>query len=306
MELSKKLSDSWNALYHRMRKQDEVQEVKAKTEQPFPTIGIIGAIAGDCFGAAYEFHPVKSVDFDLYKGPRFTDDTVMTLAVAKWLTIDQKHTHEILVECMKEFGRKYMSAGYGQRFLRWVISRKTEPYNSYGNGSAMRVSPCGFYAKTLDEALELAKISAEVTHNHPEGIKGAQSIAACIFLARQGKSKEQIRNYIEENFEGYNLHRALDEIRPDYSFWEICQKSVPESIISYLEADSYTAAIRNAISLGGDADTMACMAGGIAIATKGMEMPEDLAYYIYKNVLDDYLRQVLDEFNQYLKDNERA
>ena len=207
---------------------------------------------------------------------------------------------------MKEFGRKYMSAGYGQRFLRWVICRKTEPYNSYGNGSAMRVSPCGFYAKTLDEALELAKISAEVTHNHPEGIKGAQSIAACIFLARQGKSKEQIRNYIEENFEGYNLHRTLDEIRPDYSFWEICQKSVPESIISYLEADSYTAAIRNAISLGGDADTMACMAGGIAIATKGMEMPEDLAYYIYKNVLDDYLRQVLDEFNQYLKDNERA
>ena len=192
MGLSKKLSDSWNALYHRMRKQDEVQEVKAKTEQPFPTIGIIGAIAGDCFGAAYEFHPVKSVDFDLYKGPRFTDDTVMTLAVAKWLTIDQKHTHEILVECMKEFGRKYMSAGYGQRFLRWVISRKTEPYNSYGNGSAMRVSPCGFYAKTLDEALRLAKISAEVTHNHPEGIKGAQAIAACIFLARQGKSKKQM------------------------------------------------------------------------------------------------------------------
>lgn len=238
------------------------------------------------------------MDFDLYKAPRFTDDTVMTLAVAKWLTIDQEHTHEKLVECMKELGRKYMFAGYGQKFLRWIISRKTEPYNSFGNGSAMRVSPCAFYAKTLDEALELAKISAEVTHNHPEGIKGAQAIAACIFLARQGKSKKQIRNYIEENFEGYNLHRTLDDIRPDYSFWEICQKSVPESIVSYLEANSYTAAIRNAISLGGDADTMACMAGGIAIATKGMEMPEDLAYYIYTHVLDDYLRQVLYEFNQ--------
>ena len=306
MGLSKKLTDSWNALRHRMRKQNEAQVVKVKTKQSFPTTGIIGAIAGDCFGAAYEFHPVKSVDFDLYRNPRFTDDTVMTLAVAKWLTIDQEHTHEKLVECMKEFGRKYMYAGYGQRFMRWIISSKTDPYNSYGNGSAMRVSPCGFYAKTLDEALRLAKISAEVTHNHPEGIKGAQAIAACIFLARQGKNKKQIRDYIEENFEGYNLHRTLDEIRPDYSFWEICQKSVPESIISYLEADSYTAAIRNAISLGGDADTMACMAGGIAIATKGMEMPEDLAYYIYNHVLDDYLRQTLDEFNQYLEDDEKA
>ena len=296
MRRLKKILDSWNVLRHRMRNQDEVQEVKAKPS--FPTTGIIGAIAGDSFGAAYEFNPVKSMDFDLYKAPRFTDDTVMTLAVAKWLTIDQEHTHEKLVECMKELGRKYMFAGYGQKFLRWIISRKTEPYNSFGNGSAMRVSPCAFYAKTLDEVLELAKISAEVTHNHPEGIKGAQAIAACIFLARQGKSKEQIRNYIEENFEGYNLHRTLDEIRPDYSFWEICQKSVPESIVSYIEADSYTAAIRNAISLGGDADTMACMAGGITIATKGMEMPEDLASYIYNHVLDDYLRHVLYEFNQ--------
>ena len=138
-----------------------------------PTTGFIRAIAGDCFGAAYEFHPVKSWDFDIYKEPRFTDDTVMTLAVAKWLTIDPEHTHEKLVECMKELGRKYMFVGYGKKFLRWIISRKTEPYNSYGNGSAMRVSPCGFYAKTLDEALQLAKISAEVTHNHPEGIKGA-------------------------------------------------------------------------------------------------------------------------------------
>lgn len=112
-----------------------------------PTTGIIGAIAGDCCGAAYEFHPVKHGDFDIYKEPRFTDDTVMTLAVAKWLTIDPEHSHEKLVECMKELGRKYMFAGYGQKFLRWIISRKTEPYNSYGNGSAMRVSPCGFYAK---------------------------------------------------------------------------------------------------------------------------------------------------------------
>ena len=270
-----------------------------------PTTGIIGAIAGDCFGAAYEFHPVKHGDFDIYKEPRFTDDTVMTLAVAKWLTIDPEHSHEKLVECMKELGRKYMFAGYGQKFLRWIISRKTEPYNSYGNGSAMRVSPCGFYAKSLDEALLLAKISAEVTHNHPEGIKGAQAIAACIFLARQGKDKKQICDYVEAHFEGYNLHRTLAEIRPDYGFTDTCQTSVPESIISYLEADSYTSAIRNAISLGGDADTMACMAGGIAVATKGMEIPEELARCVYNNVLDDNLRQILDEFNLYLKEHKR-
>lgn len=308
MEFSKELLDSWNTLRHKMRKRDEVQEqmIKVKTALSFPTTGIIGAIAGDCFGAAYEFNPVKTTEFNLYASPMFTDDTVMTLAVAKWLMTDEYHSHESLVKIMKKFGHRYGGAGYGGNFMCWLFSEATLPYNSYGNGSAMRVSPCGFYAKTLDEALRLAKISAEVTHNHPEGIKGAQAIAACIFLARQGKSKKQMRDYIEAHFEGYNLHRTLDEIRPDYSFWEICQKSVPESIISYLEADSYTAAIRNAISLGGDADTMACMAGGIAIATKGMEMPEDLAFYIYNNVLDDYLRQVLDEFNQYLRDNERA
>ena len=169
----------------------------------------------------------------------------------------------------------------------------------------MRVSPCGFYAKTLDEALQLAKISAEVTHNHPEGIKGAQAIAACIFLARQGKDKKQICDYVEAHFEGYNLHRTLAEIRPDYGFRVSCQSSVPESIISYLEADSYTSAIRNAISLGGDADTMACMAGGIAVATRGMEMPKELAYCIYNNVLDDNLRQILNEFNLYLKEHKR-
>lgn len=306
MGLLKKLSDSWGALRHRRREQDEVQEVRVKPELPFPTTGIIGAIAGDCFGAAYEFNPVKNEKFDLYKAPRFTDDTVMTLAVAKWLTTDQEHTHERLVECMKELGRKYMFAGYGQKFSRWIISRKTEPYNSCGNGSAMRVSPCGFYAKTLDEALALAKISAEVTHNHPEGIKGAQAIAACIFLARQGRSKDEIKDYVEQNFEGYNLHRSLAEIKQDYQYEVTCQKSVPESIICYLEADTFEQSVRNAISLCGDADTMACMAGGIASATKGMEMSEDFACCIYKYILDDYLRQVLDEFNQYLKDNERA
>lgn len=148
MMLLKKITDLRSALLRKKGKQEVMQETKGRAELPFPTSGIIGAIAGDCCGAAYEFHPVKHGDFDIYKEPRFTDDTVMTLAVAKWLTIDPEHSHEKLVECMKELGRKYMFAGYGQKFLRWIISRKTEPYNSYGNGSAMRVSPCGFYAKS--------------------------------------------------------------------------------------------------------------------------------------------------------------
>lgn len=258
--------------------------------------GIIGAIAGDCFGAVYEWHSVKSIDFDLYKSPRFTDDTVMTLAVAKWLTIDTSHTLEKLVECMRELGHKYMFAGYGSSFLRWLISRKPAPYNSYGNGAAMRVSPCAFYARSLDEALELAKISAKVTHNHPEGIKGAQATAACIFLAREGKSKEEIRDYIEQHFEGYNLHRSWEEIAENYEFDMSCQKSVPESVICYLASDSYEQTIRHAIALRGDADTMACISGGIAAATKGMEIPNEMVDYIYNNVLDDELRKIYDAF----------
>lgn len=262
------------------------------------TSGILGAIAGDCIGAPFEFHSATKADFDLLSNPKFTDDTVMTLAVAKWLIIDPDHTHEKLVECMKELGRKYLAAGYGQKFLRWLISQKTEAYNSCGNGSAMRVSPCGFHAKTLEEALKLAKISAEVTHNHPEGIKGAQAIAACIFLARQGKSKEEIRNYVEANFDGYNLHRTLQEVKADYQYEVTCQKSVPESIICYLEANSYEQAIRNAILLKGDADTMACMAGAIAAATPGMDVPIEIAYCIKQKVLDITLGTILSDFNE--------
>lgn len=262
------------------------------------TSGILGAIAGDSIGAPFEFHSATKADFDLLSNPKFTDDTVMTLAVAKWLIIDPDHTHEKLVECMKELGRKYLAAGYGQKFLRWLISQKTEAYNSCGNGSAMRVSPCGFHAKTLEEALKLAKISAEVTHNHPEGIKGAQAIAACIFLARQGKSKEEIRNYVEANFDGYNLHRTLQEVKADYQYEVTCQKSVPESIICYLEANSYEQAIRNAILLKGDADTMACMAGAIAAATPGMDVPIEIAYCIKQKVLDITLGTILSDFNE--------
>lgn len=262
------------------------------------TTGILGAIAGDCIGAPYEFRATKSKDFNLLEYAIFTDDTVMTLAVAKWLMEDPKHSHEQLISIMQEMGRRYPTAGYGSSFFRWLYLKSPKPYNSCENGSGMRVSPCGFYAKSLKEALDLAKISAEVTHNHPEGIKGAQAIAAAIFLAREGQSKAYIREYISHNF-GYDLSRSLDEIRQNYKYEILCQTSVPESILSYLEADTYEATIRNAVSLGGDADTMACMAGAIAAATPGMDMPIEIASHIKNKILDPYLQEILYEFNEF-------
>ena len=218
----------------------------------------------------------------------------MTMANAKWLTNYLDHTPKELINTMHQFGYDYAHRGYGGRFRRWLINWDTEPYNSCGNGSAMRVSPVGFYAKTLEEALALAKISAEVTHNHPEGIKGAQATAAAIFMARQGATKTDIRDYVENTFQ-YDLHRTVDEMRPSYRFTEICQTSVPESIICYLESDTWEETVRKAVSMGGDADTMACIAGGIAAATSGMEVPKDIADRCYW-ILDPQLRIVLEEF----------
>lgn len=264
------------------------------------TKGILGAIAGDIIGSAYEFHPTKHMEFPLFlPQTTFTDDTVMTMAVAYWLTKDTQHRNETLVTEMHNFGKWYPERGYGGRFHQWLTNRWTKPYNSFGNGSAMRVSPVGFYAKTLDEALSLAKISAEVTHNHPEGIKGAQATAAAIFMARQGASKTEIRDYVEQTFQ-YDLHRTVDEMRPKYGFTEICQTSVPESIICYLESNTWEETIRKAISMGGDADTMACIAGGIAAATPGMDVPVDIAERCYW-ILDPLLRIVLDQFDELLK-----
>lgn len=264
------------------------------------TKGILGAIAGDIIGSAYEFHPTKHMEFPLFlPQTTFTDDTIMTIANATWLLKDPQHTHKQLVDIMHQFGYDYAHRGYGGRFRRWLINWETEPYNSYGNGSAMRVSPVGFYAKTLDEALDLAKISAEVTHNHPEGIKGAQATAAAIFMARQGASKTEIRDHIEQTFQ-YDLHRTVDAMRPRYGFSEICQTSVPESIICYLESNTWEETIRKAISMGGDADTMACIAGGIAAATPGMDVPADIADRCYW-ILDPLLRIVLDQFDELSK-----
>lgn len=225
---------------------------------------ILGAIAGDVIGSVYEFCPHRGTDIKLFfTDSCFTDDTVMTVAVAKWLLEGGD-----LVKIMQEYGRKYPYAGYGQQFMFWLSSPNPEPYNSWGNGSAMRVSPVGWAFDTLEETLEVAKQTAEVSHNHPEGIKGAQATAACVFLARKRYKKREIREYIERTF-GYDLKRSCDKIRPEYRYDESCQGSVPESIICFLESYDFENCIRLAVSLGGDADTMAAIAGSIAEAYYG-------------------------------------
>ena len=228
--------------------------------------GILGAIIGDIVGSRFEFNNYTQTDFELFTEENgITDDTVMTIAVADWLSSGRN-----LVDSMQDWGHRYRQCGYGGRFHFWLFSRlPPQPYNSFGNGSGMRVSPVGFFAKSLAEALDLAKQSAEVTHNHPEGIKGAQAIAASIFLARTGKSKDEICRYIEQTFD-YDLQRTCDEIRPDYYFDETCQGSCPEAIIAFLDSEDYESAIRLAVSLGGDSDIIACMTGGIAAAFYGI------------------------------------
>ena len=235
--------------------------------------GIIGAIAGDIIGSTHEFKPIKTKEFSLFnKKSSFTDDTIMTLAVAKWLLKD-KNSKEELVRQLQDFGNRYPKGGYGRMFNNWLKTENPEPYNSWGNGSAMRVSPVAWVGDSLDEVQRLARISAEVTHNHPEGIKGALATADAIYLARLGSSKEEIRDHIEIRYK-YDLNRTVDEIRPYYNFDVSCQGSVPESIICFLEAEDYEDTIRNCISLGGDADTMAAIAGGIASAY--WEVPNEI------------------------------
>ncbi|UNC91249.1 ADP-ribosylglycohydrolase family protein [Candidatus Contubernalis alkaliaceticus] len=233
-----------------------------------------GAIIGDIVGSIYEGNNIKRKDFDLFgKGCCFTDDTVMTCAVASALMIWKKSSksidlHQIFVNEMQNLGRKYLNAGYGRNFRQWIMSGNPLPYGSCGNGSAMRVSPVGWVAESLEEALDLAKKSAEVSHNHPEGIKGAQSVAGAISLARIGKSKEEIKGYIEKEF--YDLSFSLDDIRDTYTFDVSCQGSVPQAIVSFLDSEDFEGTIRNAISIGGDSDTIGAIAGSIGDAFYGV------------------------------------
>lgn len=255
-----------------------------------------GAIIGDVVGSRFEFDNYKSKDFEMFHTEcDFTDDSVMTLAIAKALTqhesiTDYEAFKTELVEVMHEVGRRYPQCGYGGRFLLWMMENLTYPYNSYGNGSAMRVSPVGWFAKSLSECEELAKATAEVTHNHPEGIKGAVSVAGAIYLARTGHTMDEIKEYVSKF---YTIDFTLDEIRDGYDFYEICQKSVPQAFEAFFESTSFEDAIRNAISIGGDSDTIAAIAGSIAEAYYGVneDMKETALSY-----LDDYLLEIAENF----------
>jgi ADP-ribosylglycohydrolase len=256
-------------------------------------VKMLGALAGDIIGSVYEFANTKSMEFDLFTPwTKFTDDSVMTLAVAKWLVEDEAHTIHYLIFCMQELGNRYPNAGYGGNFGWWLRQDEPQPYNSWGNGAGMRVSPVGLYAKTLDEALALAAITASVSHNHPEGVKGAQAVAASVFLCKEGKPKQEIKRYVEDTF-GYNLNRTIAEIRPNYCFDVSCQGSVPEAIIAFLEGNSFEEVIRLAISLGGDSDTIACMAGAIAACC--YEIPQEIAEKC-DGLLTKDLKTIKDDF----------
>ncbi len=260
---------------------------------------MLGAIIGDIVGSVYEWNNLKSTDFPLFvESSSFTDDTVMTIAVGDALmSIRDKDLEDddIVKHTIKEslvlYGRSYPYVGYGSRFRDWIFSNNHIPYNSYGNGSAMRVSSVAYFALDLEDALRLARLSAEVTHNHLEGIRGAQAVAGCIYLARSWESKEFIRSFVENVY--YKLDFTLDDIRADYSFDVTCQGSVPVAIRAFLEGNSFEEVIRLAISVGGDSDTVAAIAGSIGEAFFGV--PDDLRVAISSR-LDPWLRAVVDKF----------
>jgi ADP-ribosylglycohydrolase len=253
---------------------------------------MLGAIAGDVIGSVYEFDNVKHAEFEPLVHPeaRFTDDTVLTCAVADWAL---RGAGDDLVDRLHDWFERFPQAGYGGMFVRWAGHRLREPYNSWGNGSAMRVSPVGFAFDTLEETLHHAGRSAEVTHNHPQGVWGAKAVAGCVFLARTGAGKDEIREFVTRRF-GYDLTRSLDDIRPGYRFDVSCQGSVPEAIIAFLASTSWEDAVRKGISLGGDSDTIAAVAGGIGAAFYG-GVPSDVRTEVEAR-LPTPIRTILAEF----------
>lgn len=265
---------------------------------------MLGAIAGDIIGSVFENENIKTTEFDLFsRFSRFTDDTILTIAIAEAILhrqtrtnrlIDNYYAHQTYASSLKRYGRHYPDAGYGQMFSNWLKSDTLRGYRSYGNGSAMRVSPVGFAFDTLDDVLREARLSAAVTHNHRQGIRGAQATAAAIFWARTGSDKTIIKHLIEQRF-GYRLDQRLTDIRPHYKFDSSCAGSVPPAIIAFLESDDFESAIRNAISLGGDSDTIACITGGIAQAFYS-EIPAHILGPVRLR-LDGQLKMVIDEFN---------
>ena len=251
---------------------------------------MLGAITGDIVGSYYEFHKIKTKEFELFHPQsKFTDDTVLTMAVAKSLLGKELYRENII-----DFGLRYFEVGYGGSFKKWLKSDDHLPYNSWGNGSAMRVSPIAWAFDTEEKVVQEARKSAEITHNHPEGIKGAEATALAIFMARKGATKEEIRVRISKEFE-YDLNRKVEEIRPTYKFEVSCQKSVPESIICFLDSNSFEDCIRNCISLGGDADTMAAIAGAIAEAYYGV--PNEIETKVYSYLSDEFI-EIIKRFRE--------
>lgn len=263
---------------------------------------MLGAIIGDIVGSPYELEAnnIKTIDFPLFSSnSHFTDDTVMTVAVAEGLINgcnDYEKTELQVIRSMQMLGREYPNAGYGYRFNQWLYSNTPQPYNSFGNGSAMRVSAVAWLYHSMAEVRRFARLTAKVTHNHPQGIKGAEATAAAIFLARQGRSKSEIKKYIEAEFE-YNLNRTCDEIRPAYVRSESCQETVPRAITAFLEGDSFENAVRLAVSLGGDSDTIAAIAGSIAEGFYGI--PENIRTKGLL-LLDDNLKHKVMQFYKYI------
>ena len=263
-----------------------------------------GAILGDIIGSPYEFDAGEKIkSFPLFsENSVWTDDTVMTIAVAEafldaGLDAEEKQLTQYLVKSLRKYGKQYPKAGYGLRFWKWLHSWRPKPYNSCGNGSAMRVSSVAWLYEDLESVRRAARISSEVTHNHPEGIKGAEATAAAIFLARTGHSKEEIKAYIIREFH-YDLSRTCDEIRPGYYHVEICQESVPEAITAFLEGESFEDVIRTAVSLGGDCDTVAAIAGSIAEGFYGV--PNELKEIVRRKLPVEF-QQVLDRFDRQTK-----
>lgn len=273
---------------------------------------MLGAIAGDVIGSVYEFNNTRDYNFPLFSEESiYTDDSVMTMAVASWLLIDPTHSFEGLEETMLDFSLQYPRpyGGYGGVFWHWLFQPESlrpapcpysstegrHPYGSYGNGSAMRCSAVGWAFGSLERTEEIAGISASITHNHPEGIKGAQATAAAIFLARTGNSKGEIKRYIQQKY-GYDLEREYDEVKLRYGWQDSCQKTVPEAIIAFLSSSDYEDAIRRAVSLGGDSDTLACITGGIAEAYYG-GVPTEIKTEVLSR-MNNHLREVLNMFSQ--------
>lgn len=275
---------------------------------------MLGAIIGDTVGSIYEFHNTKEYNFQMFNSmSAYTDDSVMTMAVAYWLLKDKEHSYQGLEDIMVMFGENCPCpmGGYGSGFYRWLFmphdlyqfdsrygdapyesSTGRHPYGSFGNGSAMRVSAVGWFFDTLEETERVAGISAAITHNHPEGIKGAQATAAAIFLARTGKTKEEIRDYIEKTY-GYDLHKTWEDWHYMYYWQDSCQGTVPQAMIAFLDSESFEDAIRKAVSLGGDSDTLACITGGIAEAFYG-GVPKTMADKVL-GMLPEVFKTVLSE-----------